>query len=429
MSSLLETSAIVVMETGVHVRDLVIARQDVADYLRAIPQEERALAFIHAVEVGVFCLERARAGADLEFVRRQVDSLLIRVQQDVAAVPAAIEKQLIEKIGTSDGQVLAPVQLVVTQTSDAMKQRVEEVKQLFGHELDPSKATSTLGAALTALKDLLDPKRKDSIQASFEEAVQRVTSQDGTLATAVKLVVAAAAKPLADEVEKLANEIRERKAVAEIIERTTEKGTPFEEVIVARLQPWARIAGADVHHVGLDNRTGDIVLALPPQPGDEKETRLVIEVRDRESQAFGRKQISDKLTEAMAERNATAAVYLSRFPDGLAKEIKGWCEGSCERGPFIATTEENLAAAVRLVLVLQRVARLRASNREVDVRGVESEITTIRVALGHVTNINTKVTEGRKALDVIRTEADALRDEVHSALVRIEDALRLTSAP
>jgi len=87
----------------------------------------------------------------------------------------------------------------------------------------------------------------------------------------------------------------------------------------------------------------------------------------------------------MVERNATAAIYLSRFSDGLAKEIKGWCEGSCDRGAFIATTEENLTAAVRFALVLQRVARLRASSREVDVRGVGSELMRIRVALGHVT--------------------------------------------
>jgi hypothetical protein len=143
---------------------------------------------------------------------------------------------------------------------------------------------------------------------------------------------------------------------------------------------------------------------------------------------FGRKQISDKLTDAMAERNATAGIYLSRFQDHLAKEIKGWCEGACDRGPFIATTEENLTAAVRLVLVLQRLARLRAASREVEVRGVENEITRIRLALRHVTNINTKVTEGYEALEAIRTEAYALRADVQSALTCIEDALRLTSA-
>src|SRR6058998_3531028 len=118
MSSLLEPRAIRMMEAGIHVHDLVIARQDVVDYLRAIPEEERVPAFLHAVEVGVFCLERARAGADLEFVRRRVAELLAQVQQAVAGVPGKIEEQLVAKIGTSEGQVLAPVRSVVTLTSD-----------------------------------------------------------------------------------------------------------------------------------------------------------------------------------------------------------------------------------------------------------------------------------------------------------------------
>src|SRR5207247_10132372 len=57
-----EKNVIDVMDGGVHVRSLLIPRSDVASYLRAICEEDRVVAFIHAVEVGVFCLERSRAG-------------------------------------------------------------------------------------------------------------------------------------------------------------------------------------------------------------------------------------------------------------------------------------------------------------------------------------------------------------------------------
>jgi hypothetical protein len=51
-----------------------------ADFLRSIPEDEVEPTMIQAIEVGVFCLERARMSQDTEFVRRQLDQLLNRVE-------------------------------------------------------------------------------------------------------------------------------------------------------------------------------------------------------------------------------------------------------------------------------------------------------------------------------------------------------------
>lgn len=75
------------MDSGIRVRDLEIPRKDVADYLRGIPEEERELAFVQAVEIGIFCLERARTSQDTEFVRRQIESLLSEVENAVGTIP------------------------------------------------------------------------------------------------------------------------------------------------------------------------------------------------------------------------------------------------------------------------------------------------------------------------------------------------------
>jgi len=61
---------IVIQNEGIQVKDLEIPRKDVADFLESVPDEEREVTFIPAVEVGVFCLERARTSQDTEFVRR-----------------------------------------------------------------------------------------------------------------------------------------------------------------------------------------------------------------------------------------------------------------------------------------------------------------------------------------------------------------------
>lgn len=99
--------------------------------------------------------------------------------------------------------------------------KVKEVRTLLTQEIDPDKETSTLGRALKTLRDLLDPKRNDSVQSLLEQAVKTVTCTDGALAQAVKETVAEALIPLANEVNKLTKEVRGQEAATEAPEQTT----------------------------------------------------------------------------------------------------------------------------------------------------------------------------------------------------------------
>ena len=67
-----------------------------------------------------------------------------------------------------------------------------------------------------------------------------------------------------------------------------------------------------------------------------------------------------------------SAIYVSRTPDGLGKEIGEWAEGTCDRGAFVACAHPNLVTALRFLVVHERLARLRASQPEVDSAHVES---------------------------------------------------------
>ena len=58
------------------ITQLLIHRKDLVEYFKKIPDAQLIDAFISAMEVGTFCLERANAAQDLDFVRRQVDSLI-----------------------------------------------------------------------------------------------------------------------------------------------------------------------------------------------------------------------------------------------------------------------------------------------------------------------------------------------------------------
>ena len=151
----------------------------------------------------------------------------------------------------------------------------------------------------------------------------------------------------------------------------------------------------------------------------------MIEAKDKQNSA-GRKTITDTLARAMAERGANAAVYVSKTRDGLAGEIGDWAEGVTDRGPFVACVTENLALAVRWLLIHQRIAHLRSSTPQVDSAVIEAQVQRIRTALQRVKTINTQVTEVRTSAGAIQDEAEKLRDDIRTALSEIEGALVVT---
>jgi hypothetical protein len=414
---------VLLLDRSVRITELEIPRRDVADFLRTVDENEVETTLIQAIEVGVFCLERARMSQDTEFVRRQLDQLLNRVEATVNKIPDDTQKALMAKIGTNNGQVLAPIKEMIDTASKVSTDKVKEVRTLLTQEIDPDKETTTLGKALRTLRNLLDPKRSDSVQNTLEQAVKAVTGKEGALAKAVKEVVAEAVKPVASELDKLAKEVHAREAVEEAREQTTLKGPDYENEVLEELQQWAALVGAEIHHVGVDNRPGDIlvkelrsgVLGVP--------VVIVIETRDRQS-AAGRKVISDTLNKAMAERKATSAIYLSKTAAGLATEVGEWADGTTDAGPFVACTHDNLSIAIRWLIVQNRIAQANKNAVAVDSAAILQQLQRIRTSLDRVKTMNRKVTDVRTSANEIQTEAEALRDEVRTSLAAIEEALR-----
>jgi hypothetical protein len=404
-----------------------VANADVAGYLRQLPEDGRPAAMVHAVEVGIFCLERAGTAKDTEFVKRQVERLLGETEAKIARIPQAVHDQLLKKVGTSDGQVLKPILDATSAVAKSVNDRIVEVKQLFADELDTGKQSSTLGKSLRVLGNLLDPDRKDSVQGALEAAVVRVTAEDGPLAKAVKAVVAEAVKPLKEEVDSLTKEIRGQQSAEEALLQTIAKGLPYEEEVVSQLQAWAKEVGAEIEHVGGDNRPGDVIINITSTSLAASGLKIVIEARDRQS-AVGRKVVVDELTTKMSERSANAGIYLSKSPAGLAKELGDWAEGECDLGPWVATTHEHLRTSVRLLIALHRLRTLRSERPEFDGSLVESQIQRIRTALKRITSINRKVNDVRTSADGISSEAGILRDEVREALIAIEDAVGVAAS-
>jgi hypothetical protein len=415
---------IVLSDAAVHILDLEIAGKDIADFLRRHDEAERELVLARAIEVGVFCLERAASQQDTEFVRRQVDSLLTAVERQVGAIPQHVEAALLAKVGTGNGQVLAPIQTLVDRVVNDAKCQLTEIKQLV-REVDPRVDGSAVGSALRQVREMLDPKRTDSVQTVLEKSIRDVATTDGAMAQAVRSTIEQALSPLKERVEDLTKEIRGRDAAAEALAQTTAKGTPYEDEVATRLCDWAKqVGGVTVRHVGADNRPGDVVVEILASSPAATPFRLVVEVRDRQ-QPKGHKAISDDLQAAMSERHASVAIYVSRYRDGLANEIGEWAEGQCKSGPYVACLDDYLQIAVRFLIIQKQLAERRAAAYEIDAGKVAMQLRQIRTALARVTTINNKVTGVVGNAFAIQMEATSLRTEISSAITAIEDAVRL----
>lgn len=421
-------SQINLIDDRILIHNLEIVGKDAVDYLQRVPEEERDRTCISAFEIGFRCLETTQNSQDIEFVKRQIAALLTDVEKAIALIPNTVQQELLGKLGTKDGQVLAPVQRQINEVSAVTKERVNEVKTLLSQDIDPSKETSVLGNALKNIKNLLDATRNDSVQGVLTTALKDVSAENGTLAKAVKSVVVEAVKPLADEVDRLTKEIRGKQAAQDALQQTTAKGITYEETVVAELQHWSKLAGVEVHHLGTDNNSGDILIKLTPKSIAATELSIIIEARDRESHPWGRKRISDQLNKAMAQRGANAAIFLSRFREGLAQEIGEWAEGEGNQGSWVATTHDLLTLAIRYLIMQQRLSVLRASQPDINAIALSAQIERMRTTLKRITSINKHLTGLRQNANNIEAEAEMLRNELRDAIASIEEALRVVSS-
>lgn len=407
----------------ISVNGFKLACDDVADELEKLDPGERPEALARMIEVGQHCLERASNSKDTDFVKRQLERLVKSVVETVGTIPKDVETELMKKVGVKDGQVLKPLMDSTERASKAINDKLVEMKGFVDDKLDLTKESSAAGKMLRALGEMLDPKRTDSVQGTLEGAIKSVTGEDGVLSKSVKEVVSEAVKPLKEELDLLAKEIRGQEAAEQVVQETTKKGAPYELKVMEELQPWAKATGASVDHKGGDNRPGDVIVDMPDNSVCGVDLRIVIEARDRTS-GKGHKAVSDDMNVKMAERSANAGIYLAKTSAGLSKGIGDWAEGQSEHGPWVATTHDHLHTAIRFLIAMKRLESLKREAPEVDASAIESLVERIRMSLKRITSINRNVGKVRTSADEIKTEADTLRDEVRESLNSIEDALR-----
>lgn len=360
---------VLVEGSSIIIRELEFKSDVVAHYLSGVAQPNRPQTLTKALEVGVYCLERVSATNDVDFFRSQIDRLL----------------------------------------KDA---------------IDPRNERSTLGQSLKEIRSLLDPKHLDSIPCVLERACGSLTKGDGELVKSVRGAVSDQVREIVRRIEVIDKQLDLDQQVDEVLSNTTAAGRPFEHLVLDKLGEWGQSTGAEIEHVGTDNRPGDVLVKVPKGALDSTKIPLIVEAKHNKT-AAGRKQIGDSLRNAMETRQACAAVYVCHSTDGFAREINDWAEGHVNgRGPWVATTIENLTTAVRFVAAIVQLDELRHSQARLDTQFISRKMGVLKQSLQHFSNIQTKLTGIQNGVEYIRAESRSARDIINDAISEIEQALR-----
>ena len=412
----------------VRINGLDIPDRELSEYLQSVPADDQLIKFVHLLEIGLACVQRTSLLHDRDFVKNQLNAVLKSVEKGLSEIPDNVRVKVLAGLGTGEGQALQPVDRKIDEVSKILKDRMDDIRKLLTEDIDPQKETSKVAQVFKKLERALDPEYINSVPKVISTAIENVTGESGALSKNVKTVVLEAVKPLQDEVDRLSKEILGREAAAEALSQTIEKGQLYEESIVERLQAWSAGNGVEVHHVGTDNKSGDVLLNIPETSVAGAGLTVIIETRDRQNHV-GRKSINDSMERCMSERSASCGIYLSKNKDGLGKEIGDWAEGECGFGPWIATTDEHLMTSVRFLILSHRLSVLKSEKPSVDVQALAPQLERIRTSLKRITSINKKATTIRQGADYIQQEGEYLRDEVRGAIMLMEDCLRVAVVP
>ena len=99
-SSLDAFQSIEVEGDQIRIDHFVFQNADLAHYLTAFPPDQWPAELLKAIELGVFCLVRATASRDTDFVKHQAERVINLVESRVGALPNQIRDELAKRIGT-----------------------------------------------------------------------------------------------------------------------------------------------------------------------------------------------------------------------------------------------------------------------------------------------------------------------------------------
>jgi len=383
-------------------RDAVVLRLVVehdSEVRRVVGEAADPLEAAHqCLRVGARAVRAANVSVDATVVERQFEQLAGRFEQQVAEAVAQIGAVTTELLDGDDGAL-----------TTVLARHRDELEALLGHTFDPE----SRAGALALIERVVTEAVAEYLNADDEGSpLGRATHE-------IRRTVHERVNDVVRQVQSLQERLAANAAIAEALERSTQKGLRFEEVVHDRVAAIAAGHGDLAEHVGTEggqdaSRCGDEVVTLNPDDTGGEEVRFVLEVKHRR---LGWRDTLAELDRAMANRGAAAGIAVFAHQEQAPTTVPFHCNAS--RAVVVLDPEGGDDGALRLAYMWARwVARRDRARPDdgFDPERVRDLIDEVNRALQRVRTIRRHHTEAAKGIERARDELGALEDDARRAI-------------
>ena len=384
---------ITVLANRVLVDGLAIDDPTVVELVRARVEagDDPAAVVADALEIGARVLNREQTGANVEFVKAELEKTARESQAEFAERSRAVAEVFDRKFDEAFGPETGHVARVLTKH--------------FGDESSVAVQNQLKAALAEAMGVMRDDLRKqftadsdDNPFAVFQRAWLGAMKQTSDQQHARLREMSERMQGLVVELERARAEKEKAEAVAQEAERGTAKGRSFEEAVYAALDEIAVRQGDDCDAVGDlkggTGKTGDVVVAIEGCTGPAR-GRVVFEAK---ASRLSKPKAIEELDRARSERQADFAVLVVPDEERIPAKMHQLREYGGDKLVACFDPEEGSTLSLEVAYSLARARVLMARG---EAEGIDAS--AIREAIERATR-----RDGRRAAD--QAAADGRED-------------------
>lgn len=439
----LATHSISVTSTNVIIDSFQLSSPDVVKYFQQLSPEQYASDLERVAEIGCMVLSRVGAAQEIDYVEARLAETLNKVGDYFTE----FEKQMRDTLHASldpnnDSSFLGQTKGAINSQAEKVEIRLAELvrglqtqllanaahiseeQQKLRHDFDPTNNSGHIAAVtrkIDAFESALNAQFLETDSASFvgklKSAVDYHFGDDGQVIGLIdsKLQLSETTPlgqmyiSLRSEITGLRDAVMKLAGQQELVEQTTKKGYPFEEVVFSKLQEIAKPFGDVVEDTSKKvvaisgSKKGDYVYTLA-----DSSINIVLDAKNY-NKLRSLPAMLAYLNEAIAERNAKIGIIVAPSAESLQKQVGEWnVYGNCIITPlsnleisikyakYILELEQSDADTVNIGLVKQKLDEIQRKMKE---------FSTLKMKLTKLSNgVQHSVDDIQKHLDTLRTE-------------------------
>jgi hypothetical protein len=365
-----------------------------------------------AIEIGTRVIDNEGTAANVDYVRRELQTGLGELNHELAETLADGNATLAERIAATFGADRSDsVQQQIKQIlAESTKEQREALMRMFAAE-DGSNPLVAFQVRMTRALSESDERHR--------QEMTKVREGHATEQRAMRGEISGLREQFARLLEKQEADDR----VAEEVERGTAKGRTFEELVHTEIDALAAAQGDAAHHVGdasseAGGKKGDTVVELGACTGPALAT-VVFEAKNRK---LSKNDAWIELNAAMAERDADYGVLVVAGDDKIPSGLEELTEYQGNKMIAVLDREQPDALTLRLIYryVRARVLAAGAVGLEVDAAGVRDAAEEAAARLKATNRIRKSLTNVTNSAGRARIDLDEMVADVERCLARIE---------